>query len=426
MARATALFRLYQSAAALTVPFFARATVNRLRRAGVPVMRAHERLGHATADRRLGPLIWFQGHSARDTSALLPLMHQVAQTAPHVRMLLTSCTAGSAEAVANRLPFGAVHQFGPLDSTGPLERFLSHWRPDLCVLVHSDLWPNLLDRCARRDIPVALLDTQLTESSARGWRKFPDTTAFVLRGVVHAHCQDRQTQDHLRAMGLRCASAGTPLSSLIQTSHVPADRLDAANAALSGRRVWVAAATEPEESAAVLAAHATVLRDHPDLCLILAPAQGANAHDMLDKIRKERMTVAHQGAGDTLADGAQVFLADGTDAPDLWHAVSPIVFLGGTLTGGGPLSPLAPAAAHTAIVHGTAYGAHAETFTAFQLAQASVEVQDGTALALAVHTLLTHPSQAAQLAARARPMADHGTRKLHALANDVLALLQPE
>ncbi|MEO0866282.1 MAG: glycosyltransferase N-terminal domain-containing protein, partial [Pseudomonadota bacterium] len=212
---ATALFRLYQALAALALPFAARSAVNKLRRAGVPIDRAHERLGHATERRPLGPLIWFHGASVGEAKSALPLMQHIAQTAPHVRLLLTSGTATSATAVANRLPAGAVHQFGPLDGAGPMQRFLDHWRPDLCVLVESELWPNLLDLCARRDLPVALINARLSDRSAQGWTRFPGTAAHVLRGIRMAHCQDRRTQDNLRAMGMPFARAGANLKSLV-------------------------------------------------------------------------------------------------------------------------------------------------------------------------------------------------------------------
>ncbi|MEM9871348.1 MAG: 3-deoxy-D-manno-octulosonic acid transferase [Pseudomonadota bacterium] len=422
MPRPTALFRLYQVLTALTVPFFARAQVNKLRKAGVPVTRAHERLGHATADRRLGPLIWFHGASVGEAKSVLPLITHIAHTRSDVRLLLTSGTASSAEMVAPRLPKGATHQFGPLDAAGPLDRFLSHWRPDLCVLVESELWPNLLDRAARRALPVALLNARLSDSSARGWKRFPDTTAYVLRGVRQAHCQDQRTRDHLRAMGLTTARTGPNLKALIAAPQVDAGTLDAAHAALAGRPVWVAASTHPGEEAQVIAAQATLLSDHPQLCLILAPRHPDRADAVAQLIRDADLSVAQRSTGGSLADGAQVYLADTMGEMDLWYTLSPIVFLAGSFSDVGGHTPFEPAAAHTALLHGPRYANFAEAYAAFRLADASVEVADAAALAREVHDLLTRPSRAAQLAARARPLAQGGEDVLPEIARDLYAL----
>ena len=54
------LYHLYVGATAMLVPFFAWIETRKLRGAGVPIVRAHEKLGHATALREgSGPLIWF-------------------------------------------------------------------------------------------------------------------------------------------------------------------------------------------------------------------------------------------------------------------------------------------------------------------------------------------------------------------------------
>ncbi|MEL6886091.1 MAG: 3-deoxy-D-manno-octulosonic acid transferase [Pseudomonadota bacterium] len=419
---ATALFRLYQALAALALPFAARSAVNKLRRAGVPIDRAHERLGHATERRPLGPLIWFHGASVGEAKSALPLMHHIAQTAPHVRLLLTSGTATSATAVANRLPAGAVHQFGPLDGAGPMQRFLDHWRPDLCVLVESELWPNLLDLCARRDLPVALINARLSDRSAQGWTRFPGTAAHVLRGIRMAHCQDRRTQDNLRAMGMPFARAGANLKSLVSGTGADAALVRAAQDALGPRPVWVAASTHPGEEEAVLNAHARLVRDHPHLCLILAPRHPERGDDVVALINAAGLSCSRRSTGGPLGDSAQVYLADTMGETDLWYTLSPIVFLGGSFSDVGGHTPFEPAAVHCAILHGPHYANFAEAYAAFHLADAAVEVADGNALGHAVHDLLTDPGRAARLAARARPLALSGDDVLPPLAQDLLAL----
>lgn len=424
--RPTALFRLYQAATALALPFVARSAVNKLRRAGVSIDRAHERLGHATVQRPGGPLIWFHGASVGEAKSVLPLLSHIAEIAPHVRLLLSSGTATSAQTVMPRLPRGAIHQFSPLDAQGPLNRFLSRWRPDLCVLVESELWPNLLDQCARRELPVALLNARLSDGSAAGWQRFPGTTDFVLRGVRMALCQDQRSRDHLRAMGLHFAETAPNLKSLVATPRVDPAQRDDAFAALDGRPIWVAASTHKGEEAQVLAAHAALAQSQPQLCLILAPRHPERADEVAALVADAGLTCARRSTGGTLGDGAQVYLADTMGEMDLWYTLSPIVFLGGSFTDVGGHTPFEPAAAHTAILHGPHYANFAEAYAAFHLAEAAVEVRDGSTLASEVADLLTHPSRAAQLAARARPLARDGEDVLPDLAARLFSLAEIE
>ncbi|WP_147106135.1 3-deoxy-D-manno-octulosonic acid transferase [Tateyamaria sp. syn59] len=421
--RPTALYRLYRALSAVALPFAARSAVGKLRRSGVPVHRAHERLGHATLERPLGPLIWFHGASVGEAKSVLPLLARIRDVAPGTQILLTSGTATSAEAVAPRLPETAMHQFSPLDGIGPLTRFLAHWRPDLCVLVESELWPNLLNLCAERDLPVALLNARLSDRSAAGWKKYPGTAAYVLRGIVWAHCQDRRSRDHLRDMGLDAAEQGTNLKSILGAPRVTSQALDSAHNGLAGRPVWVAASTHPGEEEHVLAAHKTLLRAHANLCLILVPRHPERADDILALIKKAGLSVAQRSAGSDLDADSQVYLADTMGETDLWYALSPMVFLGGSFSDVGGHTPFEPAAAHTAILHGPHYANFAEAYAAFRMKDASVEVRDGTALAAEVETLLTHPSRAAQLANNARPLAPTGTEALDQIAGRLFSLM---
>lgn len=242
--RPTALFHLYKALTLLAIPFVARRAVNTLRAAGITVDRAHERLGHATAERRAGHLIWFHGADVAQVETVLPLMARIASDHPDAALLLTSGTATSAQAVAGRLPDRAVHQFAPLDGTGPMARFLRHWRPDLCVLVDSELWPTLLDSCAHTGIPVALLDARLSDSSAQGWKKFPATAAYVLRGIEMAQCQDMRSRNHLRDMGLHVAQTGANLNAMVAASEA-----EAAHADPKVRPIVVAAAPHSGDTA---------------------------------------------------------------------------------------------------------------------------------------------------------------------------------
>ncbi|MEX0312157.1 MAG: 3-deoxy-D-manno-octulosonic acid transferase, partial [Tateyamaria sp.] len=390
----------------------------------VPGHRPHERLAPATEERPLGPLIWVHGAWVGEAKSVLPLLGRMRHLAPDTQIARTSGTATSAEAVAPRLPAGVTHQFSPLDGTGPLTRFLNHWQPDLCVLVESELWPNLLDLCARRDIPVALLNARLSDRSAEGWKKFPDTAAYVLRGIGWAHCQDRRSRDHLRTMGIAHADQGTNLKSILGAPNVRPGALDAAHNVLSGRPVWVAASTHPGEEEIVLAAHKTLLQTHSGLRLILVPRHPERADEICNLIASAGLSMGQRSTGDDLGADAQVYLADTMGETDLWYALSPIVFLGGSFADVGGHTPFEPAAAHTAILHGPRYANFAEAYTAFRLNDASVEVTDAADLARQLETLLTHPSRAAQLAANARPLAPTGTEALDDIARHLFSLME--
>lgn len=424
--RPTAQFQLYQCVSSLALPFIAQRCIAGLRKAGVSAFRAHEILGHATQPRRFGRLIWFHAASVGETRSVLPLIAHLACKDGTARFLLTTATAASAEAVQKHLPQNTVHQFAPLDGRGPLRRFLDHWRPDLCCLVESELWPTLLDTCARRKIPVALVNARLSDRSASRWQRFPRSSRYVLRGITMADCQTDRSRDQLLAMGVSCARAGRNLKSLKTRSKIP-DGLERARSSLGNRPVWVAASTHAGEEKTVLAAHNQLLVRHPQLCLILVPRHPARSDEILGLITAAGLSVAQRSAGGSLDEGRQVYLADTIGETALWYALSPIVFLGGSLNAAGGHNPFEPAAANCAILHGPGFANFSDAYNTFLSHEASALVTDSPSLAQAVDGLLARPNRAADMARHAQDLLDPGEDALRALGERLLAMAaQPD
>ncbi|MEM8693699.1 MAG: 3-deoxy-D-manno-octulosonic acid transferase [Pseudomonadota bacterium] len=414
----TALLRLYKAVSAVALPFAARRQLARIRGAGFSAYRAHERLGHATAERPLGKLIWLHGASVGEAKSTLQLIPRLISQGAQV--VLTSGTATSAQAVADRLPEGVIHQFAPLDGAGPMRRFLDHWRPDLCVLIESELWPILLTQTAERGIPVALLNARLSDDSAKGWKRFPGTAQHVMRGIRYAHAQDVRTRNHLRDLGLDFTRHGLNLKSVQGPPLIKSETLQAARDAIGQRALWVAASTHPGEEEIVLAAHRMLRKSHPDLLLILVPRHPERADDIAKLID---LPFSTRSTGAPLNETSAVYLADTMGETDLWYALSPIVFLGGSLTPVGGHTPFEPAAAGCAILHGPLYANFAEVYRAFQTAGASLEIEDTNSLAKEVGRLLEHPSKAQSLAMAAEPLAQAGLDGLDRIASDLLGLI---
>ena len=416
----TLLFRLYRGVSALVLPFAAMRQVNRIRRLGFTAYRAHERLGHATAERRLGKLIWIHGASVGETKSALQLVARLRLR--EVQVLLTSGTGTSAQAVAGRLPDGAVHQFAPLDGLGPIRRFLDHWRPDLAVFVESELWPNLLSELAERSVPTALVNARLSDRSAERWHQVSDTAHYVLRGIQWAHCQDQRTCDHLQALGLGMAHTGVNLKSVQGPPLISSAELSRAKRWLGDRPVWVAASTHDGEEAIVLDAHRAALRRFPDLLLILVPRHPERADRIIPLISARGMAFAQRSRSEEPEWSHQVYLADTMGETDLWYTLAPVIFLGGSLVPVGGHTPFEPAAAGAAILHGPLYANFSEVYSQFSKKDASIEVHDDDTLSRELVSLLENPQKAIELGQRAKPLALSNLDALDDLATALMGL----
>lgn len=399
--------RLYRVAAGLLAPVAYRRVSARLAEQGVSPARRRERMGHATAARPAGRLIWFHAASVGESVSVLRLIERLGARLPDAGFLITSGTATSARVVAERLPPRTAHQFAPLDTGPALRRFLAHWRPDAAVFVESELWPQMLIETRAAGAPIALVNARLSEASARRWKRFGTTAHYILNHFTLIHCQDARTETHLRALGLAQAQRGANLKALAGPLPYDVRALQAMRAQIGDRALWLASSTHPGEDQIVIKAHAAVLAGDPSALLILVPRHPERADAIETLIRDAGLTCARRSRGDKIGNETQVYLADTLGETGLWYALAPLTCLCGSFTPVGGHNPYEPAHAGSAVLHGPLYANFAETYAAMDAAGAAREVPDGAALARAVPDLLTDAQTLTAMRDAARTFAAH-------------------
>lgn len=385
----TLLLRVYRLATALIVPFAFRSVSRKLRDHGVVAQRIHERLGNASLPRPLsttGPLIWFHAASVGESLSVLTLITRMGERLPEAEFLITSGTATSADLIARRMPPRTRHQFAPLDATGPVGRFLAHWRPAAGIFVESELWPLMLMDSHAAGARLALLNARLSEKSVRGWQKWPRTARHVLDQFDLMLTQNRKTADDLLAMGADPArvEVGSNLKSTSAPLPVDETVLTGMRTDLGDRPVWIASSTHPGEEAVVLAAHRILLDRFPDLCLLLIPRHPLRGDEVAALIAEAAMTQARRSSDKTLTPDTQVYLADTLGETGTWYALAPIVFLGGSLKPIGGHNPFEPAQAGAAVITGPHVTNFAETYAPLIASGGAIEATDAGQLAGAV------------------------------------------
>lgn len=423
-AQPTLLYSLYCGASALIAPFAWRKVAAKLRAYGLPETRVRERLGYASLPRPGRQLIWFHAASVGESLSVLTLIRRLGEQLPGAEFLITSGTPTSAELIEKRMPPRCRHQFPPLDSAAAVDRFLAHWRPDLGVFVESELWPQMLVRARRTGCPLVLLNARLSERSAEGWKKRPETARFILDQFDLLVTQNQRTADNLAAMGAAPERIRPGSNLKAVSAPLPADENTLADlrTALGQRPVWVASSTHEGEEETVLAAHRLLLQRHPDLCLLLAPRHPERGDAVEALVAAAGFTSARRSAGQRLAPDTQVYLADTLGEVGTWYALSPLVFLGGSLREIGGHNPFEPMQAGAAVISGKGHYNFAETYAELTRLGAAAEVTSAEQLAEKLSLWLKEPQKldaartaAAQFISRQSDQLDQTVASLLAL-----------
>jgi len=310
-------------------------------------------LGDALAPDAL--TFWVHAVSMGEVQAALPLVKALRGRYPRARVVVTTTTPTGSDRVVQALGREVVHRYVPYDLPGAVRRFLDRVRPDVVLLMETELWPNILHQCRRRGVPVLLANARLSERSAAGYARLGRFTAGMLAQVSAIAVQSRD--DARRFLRL-----GAPRGRLHITGSVKFDiRLSATVAEQAqvmrrcwgvDRGVWIAASTHEGEDEQILAAYARVLRVVPDCLLALVPRHPERfARAAALGRRRGYKVVRRSDDPDTCLD-ADVFIGDTMGELPVLYAAADVAFVGGSLVEIGGHNMLEPAASGVPVLMG--------------------------------------------------------------------------
>jgi 3-deoxy-D-manno-octulosonic-acid transferase len=418
---------LFASLLTPLLPFYLR---RRVAKGKEIAARLPERQGHGAA-RPPGRLIWCHAASNGETLSLLPLLEALAQQDPSLSFLVTTGTVTSARLLEQRLSPELVprtqHRFLPLDVPRWVARFLEGWRPDLAVIVESELWPNMLAAADRQGVPLALINARMSARSAQKWGWVPGFARGLLGrfGLILAQTEaDAARFSALAGREVPCWGnlkyAAPPL---------PADTAELVrlSAAWVGRPVWLAASTHPGEDEIILATHRLLAAHHPGLLTVIVPRHPPRGPDIAALAGD--LPVARRGAGQEAGVGVAVYVADTLGELGLFYRLARVALIGGSLVPHGGQNPLEAARLGCPILIGPHHFNFSEIITRLRAAHALAETPDGpgaaAALAENIARFLADPAAGQAMAGAAAALAKDQAGLPGRIATSLLPLIRP-
>jgi 3-deoxy-D-manno-octulosonic-acid transferase len=391
----------YRALTRLAAPFAPLILAWRMRRGKEEPGRRAERYGLSSAPRPPGFLAWFHAASVGEANAALPVIETIAAERPEVRMLLTTATVTSARLARARLPRGVLHQYVPLDNQVFVQRFLRHWRPDLAVLVESEIWPNLVLETKALDIPLLLINGRMSTSSFKRWRSRPGLSRPLFSAFDLVLAQSGSLAERFAQLGVpRTLDVGN------LKADAPPPRADLhgrrkLDAALAGRTVWLAASTHPGEDETVTAAHLKMKAAWPDLLTIIVPRHPERGSLIVEQLRAANLTAQLRSEGKLPEPDTDIYVADTIGELGLFYAIAPVAFVGGSLADRGGQNPVEAIKLGAAVLTGPNWQNFRDSYSELLRAGGCKEVSDAASLAEAALNLLEDGSARRAMTERA-------------------------
>jgi len=135
-------------------------------------IRYKEKLSKIKISREKGFLIWFHVASVGEAMSILPLIYACIEEKKINKILITSITLSSGKILEKKFNHNpkVTHQFLPLDVVVLTNKFLDHWKPNLCIFIDSEIWPNLILNISEKQVPLLLINARITKKSFTRWK----------------------------------------------------------------------------------------------------------------------------------------------------------------------------------------------------------------------------------------------------------------
>ncbi|ATQ75264.1 3-deoxy-D-manno-octulosonic acid transferase [Massilia violaceinigra] len=345
--------------------------------------------------------IWVHAVSVGETRAAEPLIDALVQAYPDSRILLTHMTPtgrATGKALFSKHGERLIQAYLPYDTVGMVNRFIRQFTPRICILMETEVWPNLIATCGER-IPVALVNARLSERSLRRGQRFGKLMTDAGRGIALVAAQTEADAARLRSFGAPNVEVTGSIKFDVVVPDAALETGAWLRARIGERPVLLCASTRDGEEALILDAFRKMaMPAGPAPLLVIVPRHPQRFDDVAALVKERGFSLLRRSAigQEDVAQliDTQVLLGDSMGEMFAYYAACDVAFVGGSLLPLGGQNLIEPCALGKPVLVGP------HTFN-FALATDDA-IADGGAIRV--------PDAAALLSEAARLLADPSAR----------------
>ncbi|MDY0074145.1 MAG: lipid IV(A) 3-deoxy-D-manno-octulosonic acid transferase, partial [Thauera sp.] len=296
-----------------------------------PGYRQHlaERLGRY---RQAAPaqLLWVHAVSVGETRAAQPLVEALLAAFPEHSVLLTHMTPTGRETSAQL--FGdqprVLRAYLPYDLAPFIAGFLRHFRPQLGIIMETELWPNLLADCRQAGIPTLLANARLSARSAARYARLPALSALTLGALRMIAAQTTEDARRLQALGAQEVAVTGNIKFDIEPPPTMIELGEVFRQRCGPRPLVLAASTREGEESLLL--DAFVRQAPADALLLLVPRHPQRFAEVAALVTERQLTLQRRSDDAPVAAETRVWLGDSMGEMFAYYHAADVALIGGS------------------------------------------------------------------------------------------------
>jgi 3-deoxy-D-manno-octulosonic-acid transferase len=376
--------------------------------------------------------IWLHAVSVGEVLAGLTLAKRLKTEFPERPLVVSTTTITGQTLAKERMDFADAVIYFPLDWQFCVRRVLAAVRPDLVVVMETEIWPNFLRVASESGLPVVFVSGRISDRSFARSQSWLSLLGFYLRPfwkdalgrAAGFWMQSEKDAERVRALGApteKVRVGGNLKYDMELPKSTPlADWLEAEIARDGRRPLIVAGSVVATEEPLALIAFGVVQGEFRKSLLVLAPrkperfeAAAQFIEDSHQKwIKRSNLRVASpsgqntNGSETSIASDVGVLLLDSIGELASLYRLADSVFVGGSLVQSGGHNILEPAAFGKVPVFGESMENFAEMAARFVTAEAALQVASPEDAGVSWIELLRNPLRNKRMGETARRLVE--------------------
>ena len=373
-----------------------------------------QKLGFSPIRNSSKKCIWIHSVSMGEVNAAQTLVDQIRQDMPDCDIVVSSTTDTGINRARKIYGKFATIIFYPFDFTFAVKRSLNRIKPDLCILMELEAWPNFTKICHKRGIPVVVANGRI--SAGKGFPRYKKIAPLIrpmFGRLAAVLVQDAEYAERFEYLGVNKDKITVAGSLKYDTAEITdkvagADELAAQLKLAKETRLIVAGSTGIDEEKIIIDSFKTVNAGHPETRLALIPRKPERFDEVAGLIENEGLKCLRYSkikSGEYTAaeeDSKAIILGDTMGDLRKFYSLAAINFVGRSLVPMGGSDMMEAAALGKPVIVGPYTENFAQTIDVLKADSGIIIVESESLLTEQIDKLLSDSGYAQSIAANGR------------------------
>lgn len=296
----------------------------------------HERFGYKLSNPTTKPIIWLHSVSVGETRAMQKLVELITDKLPEYQLLITTMTPTGRATAHELYPQSIVH-YVPYDLSFCVTQFYKTFKPQIGLIMETEIWPNLIHFGHKNNIPLYLVNARLSDRSCRGYKRFNWALMPIINQLTGILCQDEATKVNFTKLNYqgKLQVIGNTKFDLVITVMIK-ERIEVFKTMFGHRKIVTFASTRDGEEELFL----NNLKLESDILYLMIPRHPERFVVLEDLLKQRKISYQKRSDKQNISPTTQIVIGDSMGEMLAYYAISYLVVIGGSFTDCGGQNPI--------------------------------------------------------------------------------------